>query len=275
MKKLILLFLLIPSLLYAQVTTLEGCLEGGFFIQDQTGCKERWQEARMSLGIVGGVTPTIGTDYTNCSEIGTAQFYWNGDHASGTTYGCINSTTSLNGTLLGATVVDSDTDPGVSAPGSGNNVLKVAAGSQYLRWPITAGNIFKSDEGRMSFDVYLSGSTGVNAIIDNYVDASNYIRVSVEIDNTITFRHMGQASGVIVYSTDTVPDTTWTNVQVRWSVINNKISVKIGAGVWKDDVDADPITVFTAEPTNHYLAYGVWANTFYIGDFFTYTTSGL
>lgn len=219
---------------------------------------------------------TAGPVYTDCSNAGTAQLYWNGEHTSGTNYGCTDTSTTITGNLVSGTIVDSDTDPGTASPASGNNVYKVSDHDQSFRFTITSKDIFDSAEGRWCGDVYMSATTGSNDLFNTAVAGDNLIQLRVNADNTITLTHNHGSGFVNMTTTGTISDTTWTNVCARWSVANNQIAVKIGAGSWEVDSDADAVAAFTSEPSYISLS-GLNGGTddFYADNVFVYTTSGL
>lgn len=226
--------------------------------------------------MLGAGVSAAGTTYTDCSNIGTAAFYWNGDHASGTTYGCKTSSTSLNGSIAG--VKHTITDPPTPSPGSGGKALKLLATGttdDYLAFAITAGDIFSSAEGLITFNVYLGASTGDNKVIRFRSDANNDIVGHMTSAGVVTFVHLGASSSVGIVGGDAIADTTWTNVQIRWSVTNNKVSVKVGANDWDDDVDADTVTAFATEPTSIRFGFNTITDDVYIDDIFIWKASGI
>jgi hypothetical protein len=234
------------------------------------------QSATMVSGrpCPGGVAS--GAVYTDCSQVGTHEFAWFGDYTGDTDKGCYGST-ATDGTLSGASVVAGGTDPGTAAPTSAGNCLKVTANSQYLRYTITDKDIFDSAEGLFQADVYLpaGGATGDDALMRSAVDANNKINIYILTGGKLYVLHQGQGSPVGLASTDTITAETWTTVYVRWSVANNKISVKIGAGSWKDDSDDDDVKAFAAEPTTVNFGNDTATDDFYIDNIYLDTVSGL
>lgn len=233
-------------------------------------------QAQMLQGIVAGESAAAGTTYTDCSNAGTASLYWNGEHTSGTTYGCVNTTTTITGNLVSGAVVDSDTDPGTASPASANNVYKVSDHDQSFRFTVTSKDIFDSAEGMWCGNVYMAATTGSNDLVNIHVTGDNLIQIRILADNTVSFTHNHGTGFVNMTTTGTIPDTTWTNVCARWSTANNQIAVKIGAGSWEVDSDADAVSAFTAEPSYISLAgFNGAPDDFYVDNVFIYTTSGL
>lgn len=184
--------------------------------------------------------------YTNCTQQGTAEFYWNGDYTGGSTTTCDTDGTGTM-THSGASVVASGTDPGTESPDSGANALKAAAWNANSTVPITSGDIWSSAAGLMEFDIYLTSSSSLCTAVIAYQGATNYFDIQVNSNNTVLVRHRGNGTQTAVTSTDTVPDTTWTRVQVRWSVALDDLGIKIGAGSFKATTDT-PVTAFSTEP---------------------------
>lgn len=199
--------------------------------------------------VAGAGGAAAGPVYTDCSQLGIYELYWNGDHATSNVTGCKSGGT-ITGTLTGAEIVASGTDPGTTSPTSGANVVKCNANDERLSFTVTAGDIFNSSEGEWCGDTYLAASTGNNYIFRVPIDGSNYIALYINSSGAVVSQHNGQNNIVDLTSTDTVSDTSWTRVCYRWSVANNKTSVLVGAGSWKDDADATSVTAFAAEPTS-------------------------
>lgn len=203
--------------------------------------------ARMNVTTVGGGVPAAGgAVYTNCTQQGTAEFYWNGDYTGNSATTCDTDGTGTM-THSGASVVASGTDPGTASPDSGANVLKAAAWNANSTVPISSGDIWSSSAGLMEFDIYLASSAALCTAIIAYQGATNSFEVQVNADNTVLVRHRGNGTICGVTSTDTIPDTTWTRVQVRWSVALDDLGIKIGAGSFKATTDT-PVTAFSTEP---------------------------
>jgi hypothetical protein len=206
------------------------------------------QAAAVDLGFLAKMRKQAsGPVYTDCSQLGTHSFYWNGDHATSNVTACKSGGT-LTGTLSNATIVASGTDPGTASPTSGGNVLKATATNNRFRF--AASGIFSSAEGQFCGDIWLIGSTNSNYIFNFTGGANDLLNMTAGADGKLTLTHKGNNVSVIIGSDDAVPDTTWTRVCARWSVTNNQIGIKIGSGSWKADSDADAVTAFATEPTN-------------------------
>ena len=114
MKKLILLLLLIPSLLFAQ----------------------DWQEARMNMGIIGGSVPAAGTNYTadaNCQ----GAWYLNGNNGD-----------EIDRSGNGNTLTDANTNCGTSA-----NVPSGYLGASRIFTNMLSTRLYRSDGSLVGLDI--------------------------------------------------------------------------------------------------------------------------
>jgi hypothetical protein len=221
------------------------------------------QLARMNPYVAGGAG-AASTTYTDCSQIGSHAFVYFGDYTGDTDKGCKGSSTALDGTLSGATVVAGGTDPGTASPTSAGNVLKLAASNDYLRWSISSGDIFSSSEGQACFDFYLNASTGANTMYLSYTSARNIDKITFISNNTVAYTHIGNSVNTTMVTSAKFNDATWTHLCVRWSVSNNQIGIKVGEGSWEVDADADDVTAHATEPSYVYAGYGALTASEYI-----------
>ncbi len=237
------------------------------------------QGLRTQAGVLtesGGGTPAEGGPvYTDCSNIGTAAFYWNGDKTGSNVTGCKGSSTEIVGELWNsATITVSGTEPLTVSPDSGGNVLHLDATDEQLVFAVTTKDIFDSAEGLITMDVYLAASTGWNYIFQAH-NVANLVELAIGSDGTISFSFNGSSSSWGT-TTDTIADTTWTNIQFRWKVATAAaIGCKIGAGDWKLK-DGGTVTAWSAEPTYVRIGGdGAQTDGVYIDNVFIYKTSGL
>jgi hypothetical protein len=224
------------------------------------GCKDDVckpiQLAKTGYYAGAAASAAAGPVYTDCSQIGSDNFVYFSDYSGDTDKACKTGGTAIDGTISAGEVVAGGTDPGTASPTSAGNVVKLNATNDYIRWPITSGDIGNSSEGKLCFDVYVSLSTGNCTWYPQYYNGTNNILVTFNATNTIGLTHVGNGTSVSMTSTATFTDATWTNVCIRWSVTNNKTSIKIGAGDWEDDADADSVTAFATESSYVYVGYG-------------------
>lgn len=205
-----------------------------------------------------------------CDNLGNADMYWDGDHTTSTVTGCVSGDV-ITGSLTGATI---STDQNHTA--GGQYALDPTSGNDYLNFPVTLEDIFVSSAGAASFWVYPTATTGYDGIFEaTGLDGTDEIWVTINPDNTISYRHKGQGNQVDVTSSDTVSDAAWNQVEIRWSVAEDKIGIKINSGSWLDDSDGTAVTVFGTEPSNVTLGehYGDgWTETVYIDDLHVWKT---
>lgn len=227
-------------------------------------------------GYIAGSVASSGTTYTDCSQIGTHAFVWFGDYSGDTDKGCKGASTAVDGTLTtGASVVSGGTDPGTASGTSAGNVLKLeAADDGYIRWSITDADILDTSEGLMCFDVYLAATASFTAYLSR-IGSTDYMLVNVNAANVTKFMYEGQDVLVSATSATDVADETWTNVCVRWSVSNNKIGIKVGAGSWAEQ-DSGTVTAWNAGTNWVYFGYnGVSTAAVYMDNLTIDKASGL
>jgi len=202
----------------------------------------------------------------SCDPLGTAELYWDGEHTTSTVTACVSGGTKT-GTLSGATISQ--------AQARDTNSLLLNADDDYMSFPITTKDIFDSAAGSVSVWIYADETTTFKPFFEAYHGANDMVQAKVNIDNTIWLKHKGDGSSVVVESTDTISDDTWTNIQIRWSVSENKIGIKVAAGDWLDDSDGDAVTALSTEPTVIKLGAteidgGI--NDFFVDDFWIWVT---
>ena len=228
---------------------------------------EAWQ--------VVGAGSSSGPVYTDCSAFPAgASFYYTADHASGTTYACKSSSTTVTLTVNG-TVVAGASDPGTASPESVGNVLKnSAAWSDAFVAPITSVDIIDTDEGRITLDVYIQAS-GDNSIFYWFFPYdSKYLSANIRPSGAVKIIRSIGGSSTSVQSVATIPTATWTRVEIRWSVTNNKVGVKIGAGSWEYNEEGTVIAS-GASPTSFEFGGGFASGAKYFDNISFYKASGL
>jgi len=233
------------------------------------GCSDA--NAWLSPGIAGTSIPY--TAAGECDAVSGYELFWNGDHSSSTTTACIDGGT-LAGTLSGATVNSDHT---------ATNAFDMTGMDNYLRWNASSSSLSGS-EGLLKFDIYLVTSTGINSLFEcRQTDSEDTMEALILNDNTIIFGIEGSNAGYVNYtSTNTVPDTTWTTVQFRWSVANDQIGIKIGDNAWEvEDAHANTVTAWASAFTTETWAIGedvegvAWNDVIYIDNVYMDSASGL
>jgi len=174
---------------------------------------------------------------------GTYKFVWNGNHPTGTNYGWTDSGVGTSeGTLTGALIA---TDYGQTGYG-----LQLNAGNERLQFTVATNDLISDTQGTIWLSLYIGSNSSNSYIVEVYVDANNFIAMSVNYSaRTVTGAHKGSGgTTVAVTSTDVVSLITWTRVGYAWSNSDGKHAIKIGAGAWKEETEA--IDVFNSAITN-------------------------
>lgn len=183
MKKLILLLLLIPSLLFAQ----------------------EWQEARMGAGMMGGGVPIA------ACPVGTYMFYYNGDYPDDTDKACFtNGTVTKDGTISGATV----TSDYVLIEAANQYIQWVIASEDGIS--DSEGTVFATicmiDDGDADVET--------TQIWESYIDTNNYMLCQIDGGtNKLVCYHRGNggtAQTVLSSSTFDSFCDTWYRVGYTW-----------------------------------------------------------
>lgn len=252
---LIILFLLIPACLFAA---------------------ENIQIARMSLPIIGGqVASAPAADYTDCSQINangnTNSFAWFGDHTSGTTYGCKDSSTSINATSTEGT--RNNTTPS-SNYSQGVN-CKITASSTFS-WGVSSEDVISATEGLIQIDVYMESATGNNTIFFAGPNYDNQIALRVDSGGVVTGIFYSGGSYMTKTSTATVLDDTWTTIYMRWknTGAGSHCDVKVGSNAWETATDtlsawSGTLSLITINNSSY------WTDNFYVDNMFISKSSGL
>lgn len=196
--------------------------------------------ADMEVVVIGQPT---GSPCVTAGCSGTYMACYTGAYAGDTDKMCINS---------GASTADGTANNGASfgaVTGGGNGCITAGADDN-CSWPITAGDIFSSSEGTVYLDIRFAANTADTYFWGASYNTDNRIRAYRKFSNsTIHLEHTGNNVDVANQSADTVNIETWYTIGLAWSVASNQTSIKIGAGDWTNDVDADAVTAFTSEPT--------------------------
>jgi len=197
--------------------------------------------ARMNVATtVGGGAPAAGGD---CPAAGTYDYYWNGDHSSGTTYVCYDDGADINGTLSGASI---------NSGGYSGNKFDATEHNQHLYWSgtidVNKGVIWvlfsTSDTSRTGNIYFMETHDAVN---------SEFVRVYVETDDTVSAVYDGGGASETCSSTGTIAeDGSWQWLGYSWDIANDDHAVYVN-GAWEDCND-EGFTVLTA--TAHIFALG-------------------
>ena len=205
MKKLILLLLLIPSLLYAQ----------------------DWQEARMSIGVIGGGVPAATGDSCTGTLLFSAHFENNDDVTVGTPTGCTVSPTKTITKTNATYSTTQKSDGSYSLSANGENYQATAS--------VTNMGALLKTTGTHCVDFY-----GVRTAASRSFTFSNgtlSISATVLYDaggNTIKITY----SDCYKTSASTFENGVWTRICYSWDASpangSEKLAVKVGANAWEE-----------------------------------------
>jgi len=161
----------------------------------------------------------------------------------------------------------------------GTYSVGASAVDEYVEYVIPDDDtVINDQEGYVSLWVYLnaadSGNTRLWKAFQNGAMANNFIDIQINWAEKIYVVHKGNGTSVSVTSTNSITLQTWMQIQVKWSVINNKLSVKLGSDAWDDDSDADAVTAFALYADRLYVGpYGNYSSgPVYIDDVETWST---
>ena len=223
MKKLLLLFLVIPFL----------------FAASPLQQKHLAVIAALNSGETVANCPVYYAD-TNVT------FSWDGDETSGTNYGCNSSGTPIEGTFSG-TPLEIHTDYGES----GSNGANIDTNGEYLSWPNSSYIVAKNSSGTIWMRVWVSAQPDNKVTIfeSYYVNDDNSILMNVESTSSSTWgAYRGNNANYTAYA-NTTPTGEWMNFHYSWNTLADADDHSCGKnGTWEDD-DGELTNELTNEPT--------------------------
>lgn len=152
------------------------------------------------------------------------KFLYNGDYPQDTDKAYVDSgNSSKDGEISGATVT--------------NDYITIASNDQYIRWAISAGDIFETEKGTIFFSVYIVDSDSnsdvdTTQLIEIYVSSNNYLYFYVsDTANKISASRRGGAGTIIsIASNSTITFGGWYRVGYSWDNANALHALKIETG---------------------------------------------
>jgi hypothetical protein len=180
----------------------------------------------------------------DCGFLGTYAGAWSGDYSGDTDEWCLDS---------GASSADGTPAAGITIHGdykkTGTYGVLFDAASENITW--TMPTDVNSSEGTVWVYLYVVASTGTNNFFKLYKDADDEIYARYGADGRVYLVHEHGGTITGVFSTGSpLTDSAWNLVGLRWSVANDKLSIKVNGDPWIDDNDADAVAAFdTGEPT--------------------------
>lgn len=186
--------------------------------------------------------------WSNPTPSASVDFYWNGDHGSGTNYATVTAG-SLACTISGASI-------STTRSYSGNALYTDGSQDEYIECPVTSKDIFDSAEGSMTIWLNVDVSNTYSNIFEAFeTDGVNEFYIYFQSDNTMAIQHEGSNSRKSLYMTQTFTDDTDFWLQVEWSATSNILRARIcddeacDTESWEYSVDSDPLTAFSTEPS--------------------------
>lgn len=143
-------------------------------------------------------------------------------------------------------------------------VLKNSGG--YWDWAVPPADAFANgDEGYASVWVYgpFSLAIGDDWIFRINLNLSNRIQLNVRPGNVFRMERIG--NGITHLASTTWPSaSTWHQIEMRWSVSGNAMSMRIDGGTWIDADTTTPLSSFAGTPT--YVSLNNVSNGYYWDD---------
>jgi hypothetical protein len=200
MKKLILIFVLIP------------CLVSAGQIQDM----QKAVLQKMSAG--GGGT----TD--NCPDA-TYNFAWTGDNTSGVTYACKdNGTSSVNTASTGSGYATG------SSYGESGNGVRFSAANQYLLWTASGGDIIDDETCTIWYSIRAEDSNfSGQTFMESYSDSNNRFYAYVHDEDDLAAYANGNGTAESWSDGADVSDGAWKRRAISWNSATNKLSLYDGS----------------------------------------------
>jgi hypothetical protein len=148
---------------------------------------------------------------------------------------------------------------------SGTHSLYISSQNDSLNFDFT----HTPSEFNIDFYVYIPSLTsGNNQVFEIYCNDPNRYRCHIQTDGTVKVEYVSSGSWVIFTTTATIPEATWTHIEIKTSVSANKLSVRVGNGSWEDYSGSNVVGVFTENPTEIEIgSRSLGASGAYIDDF--------
>ncbi len=176
----------------------------------------------------------------------SAIFSWDGDHTSGTNYGCETDGDAVQGTNSGLQI---DTDNGES----GSNGALVDSLNEYLTWTDSGDQYIDDDsEQTIWMRVYISEAVDDDtSLFESWIDGEN--RIILLLHSTDTIWGVYEADNTYDSTTaGSFPTGSWTDIAISWDYTEDDFSAYEANGGWVDDTnegfgtmisDLDDITI--------------------------------
>lgn len=166
----------------------------------------------------GGETYVFHLEFDNDTDWSDGYTIGGNDYSAGDQSGTVNGSITQSGTYS------------VSSPYSAN-----VDWVEHISFAPSGNDIFDGDTGYIRINIYVPSDLTSQAYIINATEATNgRLRVRIFDDETIFVERRDTSGSTVSFqSTATVSLATWTQVDIRWSAVNDDLDIRIGTGSWE------------------------------------------
>ena len=220
--------------------------------------------ARQSIAAGGGETYVFHIEFDNDTDWATGGYTIGGnDYSAGDSVGSINNLSRFE---QSSTYANSGTYSAKITPSTVG----------YMYYDVSSADIVDTDLGYFSGYIWVPvGLTGSNNFLFDISPGSNRLRIYIKSDYTGKIEYRGSDGSNVVSNTssDTATGGAWNRIDCRWSVADNDLDIRIGAGSW-DTLDSSMLAFDTAPSTSDFQmgsAPAGCSDTYYIDDISVWT----
>lgn len=187
--------------------------------------------ARMNVTTVGGGVPVAGTVYTDCSQKGTSEFYYNGQHSSGVLYACATSATTLVGTSNDGSSPYGTATPATPSPLSGGTAKEIDFWSDRCTWTLGTGDA-SGTNGRVELYLWPAALDAQYFVATIYSsNNADYFQIFTLATDVVRIKFKSASTdATICDSTDTLTAGAWNKIVATYNTTSHQVTVTIGAG---------------------------------------------
>ena len=221
MKKLILLFLIIPELAFANdISTLAGKAISA--ISTIAG------KAKADIATVGGGGVPAAAPAAFCDCSGDVTFCWEitADNTTITSSGgCVDS---------GDSTATANSTPSIAAAATGKTGYAITwtTASDYYYFDVTSDDLISDNAGTLEFDVYFTTLTNGMGLFHAGYDDNNRLYIYVFADTDLRARYVGNTTAVNADTSGAALTTgAWYTVTMKWtqSDVDPNLSINVNS----------------------------------------------
>ena len=227
----------------------------------------------MRRAVIMRKNAAAGGEYDYCTPL-VGTFYWDGDHPSGTDYGCVSGTTLQAAETDGTNTVNSDYNH-TTGDGSYANSVDVDEADASLKFA-TSG-IFDIEEGSLSFWMYPEASTGDTHIFSSGNETyafNNRLHIYYDqFSNLKVYWESGDGGRTDLTCGIDPVDGQWNHIKLQWSHAATTLRVSSdGGNNWTTNSSATTAAGTTntyfwiGNEASHGTDYNEFSDTFHIDD---------